>query len=511
MQTTAPRDAIADEPVIRLEDVSLGFGDRRVLDGLDLDIRRGETTVIVGRSGSGKSVLLKLMAGLLAPDHGRVHLFERDLADLSYRELLRLRGRMAMVFQNYALFDGLNVEDNVEFPLLEAEGLPPAEAERRARELVGMLGLEHDEHVLPGELSGGMKRRVALARALVSRPEVALLDEPTTGLDPVMVEQVDQIIESAKRRFSITMVIITHDLTSVRRLADRVAFLHEGKIIFVGSFDELVASTLEPIRQLLAGATPAAPPIAASRAERAVIELVDVHKRFGDKHVLRGVDLAIYPHRITALIGSSGSGKSVLVRQIMGLLHPDRGRILVFDRDIVAMSERELVGTRARLAMVFQHAALLDWLDVEDNIAFPLVEHALPDREVRKRVEEILQRLGLAELRRRLPGELSVGERKRVGLARAMVTRPDVLIYDEPTTGQDPVRAHEIDDMIVQAQQEFGVTTIVISHDMFSTFRIAHTIAMLHDGRIVAYGTPAELRASPDPDVQHFLRAAGVV
>ncbi len=503
--------SVAD-PVIALENVSIAFGDKRVLDGLTLDIPRGKTTVIVGRSGSGKTLLLKLMSGLVTPDHGRVRLFDRDLAALSYDELLEVRARMAMLFQNYALFDDMSVADNVELPLRETAHLSPADAARQAHELIEMLGLADSAHLLPGALSGGMKRRAALARALVARPDVALFDEPTTGLDPVMVEQVDELITSARRRFATTMVIITHELASVRRLADRIGFLHDGKIIFVGTYDELMHCELAPVRAFLADASPERAATTVPSAERPVIELVGVHKRFDDKVVLRGVDLAIYPHRITALIGGSGSGKSVLVKHIMGLLQPDRGKVLVFGDDIVAMNERQLKSVRTRLALVFQHAALLDWLDVEDSVAFPLVEQRrLSNDEIHARVHDVIERLGLAPLRRRMPHELSVGERKRVGLARAMVMQPEILIYDEPTTGQDPVRAHEIDDMIVQAQEQFGVTTIVISHDILSTFRIAHTVAMLHDGAIVACGTPAELRASTDASVHQFLRAASVV
>jgi ABC-type transporter Mla maintaining outer membrane lipid asymmetry ATPase subunit MlaF len=349
--------ASADAPVIALDDVSIAFGTNRVLDGLSLEIPRGKTTVIVGRSGSGKTVLLKLMAGLLKPDRGRVRMFGRDVAALSYSELLALRRRMAMLFQNYALFDSLDVEGNVAFPIVEGARKPHDEAGRQAHALLEMLGLADSKHLLPGELSGGMKRRVALARALISRPEIALFDEPTTGLDPIMVEQVDELIRLARQRFAMTMVIITHDLASVQRLADRVAFLHDGKIIFVGSYDELLRCQLAPIRELLADASPIRAPSAVSQSDP-VIELVGVHKRLGDKHVLRGVDLAIYPGRITALIGGSGSGKSVLIKHILGLLEPDRGRILIFGKDIVSLPDRELADVRRRFALVVQHAAL---------------------------------------------------------------------------------------------------------------------------------------------------------
>ncbi|HEU0031431.1 MAG TPA: ATP-binding cassette domain-containing protein [Kofleriaceae bacterium] len=497
------------EPVIELEGVSVAFGDRVVLDGLDLTIHAGETTFIVGRSGSGKTVLLKVMLGLLEPQAGRVRLFGRDLATVSEVELVELRKRMAMLFQNYALFDALSVEDNVEFPLLEGAHVARPDAERLAHQLIRVLGLGGSEQLLPAELSGGMKKRVSLARALVSRPEVVLLDEPTTGLDPIMVEHVDDMIARAKQQYAITSVIVSHDLASAHRLADRIAFLHAGKIAFTGTYDELVHSELPAIRAFFGELAPAATPRETPTSDSPVIELVGVHKSFGDKHVLRGIDLAIYPRRITVLIGASGSGKSVIVKHVMGLMKPDRGKILVFGKDIVALRERELEQLRERFGLVFQHAALLDWMTVAENVAFPLAErHRDPASEVRDRRDAILERLDIAELRDRLPGQISAGERKRVAIARALITRPEILIYDEPTTGQDPMRTREIDDMIVQTQERFDVTTIVVSHDMASTFRIAHAVAMLHRGRIVAYGSPAELSASANEHVQHFLRAA---
>jgi phospholipid/cholesterol/gamma-HCH transport system ATP-binding protein len=499
------------EPVIELEDVSLAFGDKQVLDGLSLKIYPQETTVIVGRSGSGKTVLLKLMIGLLKPDRGHVRVFGHDLATVSQTELLAIRKRMGMLFQNYALFDALSVEDNVEFPLLESAHVPPREAEHLAHALLARLGLEDSEDKLPGELSGGMRKRVSLARALVARPEVVLFDEPTTGLDPLMVERVDEMIALAKQQYGITCVIINHDMASARRLADRIAFLHDGKIRFTGTYDDFVHSDLAPIRAFLDGSSTQAVSPAAQSVDRPVIELVDVHKSFGDNHVLRGVDLAIYPRRITALIGASGSGKSVIARHVMGLLKPDSGKILVFGKDIVPMRERELEEVRTHFGLVFQHGGLLDWLDVEHNVAFPLVEGRRESaEEIDERVTDMLGRLGLDKLRHRMPSDLSTGERKRVALARTMVMRPDILIFDEPTTGQDPTRTREIDDMIVQTQQQFDITTIVISHDMASTFRIADTIALIQDGRIVAYGTPSELSASHDEYVRHFLSASAV-
>ncbi len=515
-----------DKPAIQLIDVSIGFQGKPVLQGLTLEIVPGLTTVIVGRSGSGKSVLLKLMMGILQPDSGKVILFGRDLSTVKPVEMLDLRKRMGMLFQNYALFDSMPVEENIGFTLLENSSMPRREVMKLSHDLIGILELKGSERLLPSELSGGMKKRVSLGRALVARPEVVLFDEPTTGLDPIMIEKVDEMIVLAKQQFHITSAIISHDMASTKRLADKVAFLHDGKIVFYGTYPELITSELPPVRAFLAGAqtsrlerleesevgaAPAPAPTSVEIADAPAVELVGVHKSFSGKKVLTGVNLPIYPKRITVLIGASGSGKSVIIKHILGLFKPDEGEIRVFGENIVDMDLRALQKVRTRVGLLFQHAALLDWMTVFGNVAFPLEEHsAQSKKEIRASVMEILERLHIAELADRMPGEISVGQRKRVGLARAIIMKPDIMIYDEPTTGQDPLRTRDIDDMILETQEQFDITSIVISHDMASTFRIAHMIALLHHGRIAAYGTPAEVRASPDAHVQHFIHAGAV-
>ena len=511
-----------ERPVIELDQVSVAFGDKYVLRGLDLKILPGQTTVVVGRSGSGKSVLLKLMMGLMQPTSGRVVLFGKDLATCPAVEVLQLRKRMGMLFQNYALFDALSVDENVGFSLAENSSLPPPKIADLTHELVRILNLTGSESLLPAELSGGMRKRVSLARALIANPEVVLFDEPTTGLDPIMIEAVDDMIALAKDQYQITSVIISHDMASTKRLADKVAFLHDGKIIFYGSYDEFIAEKLPPIQAFVDGARTSrlsrnsgdtAPPADATApiTDAPIVELVDVHKRFGDKDVLRGVDLKIYPRRTTVIIGASGSGKSVIIKHIMGLFKPTRGQIRVLGEDIVPMKDLALNEVRKHFGLLFQNAALLDWLSVYDNVAFPIHERGgVGKQEVRDRVVDILERLNISDIAHRMPGEISAGQRKRVGLARAIVMKPEIMIYDEPTTGQDPLRTRDIDDMIQQTQERFEITSIVISHDMSSTFRIAHMIAMLYHGEIAAYGTPAHVRGSPNEHVQHFIHAGAV-
>ena len=509
-----------DKPVIELIDVSISFNGMKVLDGLSLKIIPGLTTVVVGRSGSGKSVLVKLMMGLIKPDQGKVMLFGRDLAGVSGQEVLELRKRLGMLFQNYALFDALPVEENVGFTLTENTKMKPRDVMKLSHELIRILGLAGSEKLLPSELSGGMKKRVSLARALVANPEVVLFDEPTTGLDPIMIQKVDEMILLAKQQYQITSAIISHDMASTARLADRVAFLHDGKIIFYGTYNEFRTNQLEPIRKFVEGAATSrlskddavstVPSVEDEIHDVPIVELVDVYKTFGSKTVLKGVSLPIYPNKITVLIGASGSGKSVIIKHIMGLLKPTAGEIKLFGKAIGTMDEFQLNEVRRNFGLLFQHAALLDWLTVEENVAFPLRERKVPRGEIKDRVADILQRTFIADIKDQMPGEISEGQKKRVGLARAIVTRPKIMIYDEPTTGQDPLRTRDVDDMIQMAQQQFDITSIVISHDMASTFRIAHMIALLHLGEIPAYGTPAQVRASTDPHVQHFIHAGSV-
>ncbi len=511
------------KPVIELINVYKSFGANTVINGLSLKIVPGKSTVIVGRSGSGKSVLLKLMMGLLPPDSGQVILFGRDLASLSAVELICSRKRMSMMFQNYALLDAVSVEENIGFSLLENTRLERAEIMKLARDLIDVLGLSGFGRALPAELSGGMRKRVSLARALIANPEVVLFDEPTTGLDPVMIEKVDEMILVARKTYQITSVIISHDMASARRLADRVAFLHDGHIISDGTFDEFLQCELPPVRSFLDGAQTSrlAPMTEVTEehideqptaiVEAPVVELVDLVKYFGDHHVLKGVNLRIDRGRITVLIGGSGSGKSVIVKHIMGLFKPTSGEVRVFGEDIAPMTGRALDKIRARFGMLFQHAALLDWLTVAGNVAFPLEERTnMSKQQIREQVDATLKRLHIAELRDRMPSEISEGQKKRVGLARAIIMRPEIMIYDEPTTGQDPIRTRDVDDMIQEVQEEFDITSIVISHDMASTFRIAHKIALLHEGQIAAFGTPDEVRASSDKYVQHFIYSGKV-
>ncbi len=244
------------------------------------------------------------------------------------------------------------------------------------------------------------------------------------------------------------------------------------------------------------------------------IEARGLHKSFGEKQVLAGTDLAVRSGESVVVIGGSGTGKSVLLKCLIGLLAPDAGEVVIDGQELSRVPSRRRAELRSRFGMLFQGAALFDSLPVWENVGFRLLQHTRkPVREVRAIAEEKLRLVGLPNILDLMPSELSGGMRKRVGLARAIATDPEVLFYDEPTTGLDPIMADAINDLIVRLRSELGMTSIAITHDMTSAYKIADRIAMLYKGRIIAAGTPAEIRGSPDPYVRQFIegRAEGPI
>ena len=241
--------------MIRVRGLRKRLGAKQVLDGVDLDIEAGETVVVMGRSGSGKSVLLRHIIGLMTPDEGSIEVEEQEIVGMAERELDSVRRRFGMLFQSAALFDSLTVGDNVGLGLREHLRLGEPEVRRRVAERLEWVGLAGVEAMKPASLSGGMRKRVGLARALAMDPQYILYDEPTTGLDPIMADAIDQLIRSLQKRLGVTSVVVTHDMTSAYKVADRMVMLHEGKMVFSGSPDETRAATHAVVRQFVQGSS----------------------------------------------------------------------------------------------------------------------------------------------------------------------------------------------------------------------------------------------------------------
>ena len=238
MTTPAAAPHPAPGSAVDLVDVRKTYEGRAVLAGASLTVRAGETMVILGPSGTGKSVLLRHINGLTKPDEGQVFVFGQDVVPLSEEEMAPVRLRVSMLFQGGALFDSMNVFDNVAFPMREHTPMNPSEIKKRVAEKLSLVGLPGTQKKMPAELSGGMRKRVALARSIALDPEIILFDEPTTGLDPLNSEKINELIHDLNQRMKATFIVVTHDIVSARAIADRVAFLHGGIFEFVGSFDE---------------------------------------------------------------------------------------------------------------------------------------------------------------------------------------------------------------------------------------------------------------------------------
>lgn len=242
---------MTEGPIIQLKRVTLDYGSDLVVRDVDLEIRQGETKVILGPSGVGKSTILKAILGLLKPRSGEVYIHGKEISKLSERELVKTRLRMAMVFQQSALFDSMTVAENVSYRLREHGLMPEEKIRERVEEVLRFVGLGGAARLRPAQLSGGMKKRVAIARALAPHPEIFLFDEPTVGLDPVNAFNIEQLILKLKKRGDVSLLIVTHDIASASRLADSIVMLHEGKFIFEGTPQELKAHQDRRIRAFL--------------------------------------------------------------------------------------------------------------------------------------------------------------------------------------------------------------------------------------------------------------------
>ena len=238
-----------------------------------------------------------------------------------------------------------------------------------------------------------------------------------------------------------------------------------------------------------------------------MVRIEGLEKRFGFQHVLKGVTLAFPRGKTTVVLGPSGCGKSVMLKHLVGLLKPDRGRIYFEDQRIDTLAEHQLGPIRRRFGFLFQQGALFDSMSVGDNVRFPLREAGVPDDEWSiQRVRHVLNMVGLEQSIDKMPAELSGGQQKRVALARAIVLEPQVILYDEPTTGLDPIRSDVINELILKLARQLEVTSIVVTHDLASAFKVADRMVMLHEGHVILEGLPEEFRKATDPVVRRFLR-----
>lgn len=537
------------EPVLAVHNLTIAFGggaDRNTaVDDLSYTLNRAETLAIVGESGSGKSVSSLALLGLLPQrtatiESGRAMFEGRDLLALSEDEKRSVRGdRITMIFQEpmTSLTPVLRVGLQLTEPLIEHKGMSRRAAAIRAREMLELVGLDDPTRRMrqyPHELSGGMRQRVMIAMAMAGDPAVLIADEPTTALDVTIQAQILDLMQSLRKRFATSMILITHDMGVVAEMADRVVVMNRGTKVEEGRVEDIFARPRKPYtQQLLAsvlrlGARASAPaprrmvdePVS---TEGSLLQADGLSKKFHDRawffgkgHVaasaMDDVSFSLRRGETLALVGESGSGKSTTGRAILRLIEVDAGRIEIEGRDIRALSATGLRRERGRMQMIFQDpfASLNPRMSAGRLVAEPMIIHGIArGSELEDRVEALFRRVGLeGEHIRRYPHEFSGGQRQRLCIARALGVGPSLMVADEPTSALDVSVQAKVLELMLELQQTLGLAFLFISHDMAVVEEVAHRVAVMRQGRIVEIGPRQRVLGDPRHPYTRTLLAA---
>ncbi|KAA0700849.1 ABC transporter ATP-binding protein [Neorhizobium sp. P12A] len=523
-------------------------GRRRVLDHVGFDLKAGETLCIAGESGSGKSVTSLAIMGLLPKASlqiasGSILFGDRDLAKLSDRQMRRIRGGdIAMVFQEP--MTSLNPVISIGTQLMEAirehQGTEGNTAEATALRMLDAVHITDPARRLkqfPHELSGGMRQRVMIAMALSCRPKVLIADEPTTALDVTVQAQILKLMRELKAEFGTSIILITHDMGVVAEMADRVVIMQNGQIVEDGSALAVFKQPREDYTKQLLAAVPRlgalsgtdgppriTPGIASDTpADRTpILNVRGLNVTYGSQAgwLFKGkapaaavddVSFDILPGKTLGLVGESGSGKSTTGKAVLGLI-PFTGSVAIGGQEIGGLGQRAMQPIRRTAQMIFQdpYASLDPRMSVGAAIAEPLVIHGLGDKSERQdTVAELLRRVGLTpDAATRYPHEFSGGQRQRICIARALALKPKLIVADESVAALDvSVRARVL-DLMLELQEEMGLSYLFISHDMAVVERMSHHVAVMRGGRIVETGTRREIFENPKDEYTRTLMAA---
>jgi ribosome-dependent ATPase len=483
--------------VVRLRDVRLRYGKTTALDGVTLEVPAGITTCLIGPDGAGKSSLLALAAGARAVQLGRVEALGGDMRSSRHRRTVC--PRIAYMPQGLGknLYPTLSVEENLQF-FARMFGHGAAERRRRVDELTRSTGL-HPFLTRPvGQLSGGMKQKLGLCCALMHDPDLLILDEPTTGVDPLSRLQFWELIASIRRRRpAMSLVVATAYMDEARRF-DRLVAMDGGKILAEGEPQELLArakaQSLEVAfiqmlpEQRRRGHEPVGIPPLDLAAEATAIEAKDLTMRFDDFVAVDAVSFRIRRGEIFGFVGSNGCGKTTTMKMLTGLLPATAGDAWVFGKPL---DPRDMA-TRRRVGYMSQGFSLYGELTLRQNLLLHARLFHVPDAEVTSRVDEVVSRFGLGDVLDALPGKVPLGVRQRLSLAVAMVHAPEVLILDEPTSGVDPIARDAFWRLLVELSRRDKVTIFISTHFMNEAER-CDRISMMHAGRVLATDTPAAL------------------
>ncbi|MCL6331648.1 ABC transporter ATP-binding protein [Pectobacterium carotovorum subsp. carotovorum] len=530
------------KPLVDIQNLRVDFPGHQAVRGLNLTINAGETLALVGESGCGKSATaLSLMRLVAEPGtiSGRVLFDGQDLLTLPDRQMRQLRGNaLSMIFQEpmTSLNPVLSIGQQISETLRLHETLTPAQARTRAIELLDLVKIPEPARRVddyPHNLSGGQRQRVMIAMAVACRPRLLIADEPTTALDVTIQAQILALLDNLRREFSMSLLLITHDLGLVAQWADRVAVMYAGQKVEEAQAADLFQSSTHRFapkhsytRGLLAtslhmdqdrhyrthrlaeihhaptdeGFTLLTPPTLIHRAtdtsQPPLLSLKNIHTRYstaqGKVLAVDNVSLTILPGETLGLVGESGCGKSTLSKTILRLLPPSHGQIVFDGQDITTLKESRLKALRQRVQMIFQdpYASLNPRHSIQHILETPLIVHGLGDRAQRQQaIKNIIDRVGLPQSSlSRYPHEFSGGQRQRIGIARALVVRPSLVICDEPVSALDVSIQAQILNLLVELKNDMGLSLLFISHDLAVVRYIADRVMVMQNGRCVESG-----------------------
>lgn len=537
---------MTDQPLLEIKNLSISFPSRRgvvhAVDDVSWSVKPGETLAILGESGSGKSVSASAVLDLVdAPpaviSSGQILYRGRDLLKVPRDERQAINGRkISMIFQ-----DPLAALNPV-YPIgwqvaetLRVHGVDSKTAHARAIELLHKVGIDDPERrarQYPHQFSGGQRQRIMIASAIALEPDLLIADEPTSALDVTVQAQVLDLLKSLQAENGMGLVLITHDLGVVEKVADRVVVMQNGRVVETGSASVIMTSPSHPYTRKLLDAMPGRhgfeTQAASVGATRTLLAVEDVSRIYGVQpgkaaeagpNAVRAVDNASFVLRsgeTLGIVGESGSGKSTLARMLLGLEPPTSGTIRFDGKDMNSMSAAETFRVRRRMQFVFQDptASLNPHMTIGQIVSEPWAIHAgvLPKSEWRGRVVELLERVGLKpDHIDRHPHQFSGGQRQRIAIARALALQPDVIVCDEAVSALDVSVQAQVIDLLKTLRRDFGLSYIFIAHDLALVRDFATSVIVMYRGQIVEQGSTASVYTAPQHDYTKRLLAASEV
>ncbi|MBI3701023.1 MAG: ABC transporter ATP-binding protein [Afipia sp.] len=530
-------DAI-NQPLLDVRDLSVGFrqagGETLAVDRISFSINRGECVALVGESGSGKSVsalsVLKLLPYPTATHpSGSIHFKGRELLTMNENEIRSIRGNdISIIFQEP--MTSLNPLHTIEAQIGEViylhSGVRGAMARARTLELLTQVGITDPESRLqsyPHQLSGGQRQRVMIAMALANEPDLLIADEPTTALDVTVQAQILKLLGEIRARLGMSMLFITHDLGIVRRIADVVCVMNNGRIVEQGPVEQVFTTAKHPYTKALLAAEPKPDPAPPRPNEPVVVSSDDLKVWFpikrgllrstvGHIKAVDGVSISVRKGETLGVVGESGSGKTTLGLALLRLIS-SQGPIVFLGKNVQGLGFKHMQPFRRDMQIVFQdpYGALSPRMSVGDIIAEGLGVHQpqLSRDEREARVVKALKEVGLdAATRFRYPHEFSGGQRQRISIARAVVLEPSFVVLDEPTSALDMLFQAQMVDLLRQLQRRLDLTYMFISHDLRVVASLASNLIVMREGKVVEQGAAADLFKNPKTDYTRALFAA---